>query len=131
MRGLSAGSLVNFGDYGLKAMACGWITSNQIEAARRTIAHATKRNGRMWVRIFPDKPVTKKGTEVPMGGGKGAVDHYAFPIRPGRIIFEIDGIPVGEAKEALRIIKSTGSFRDIKIINDYNRIPRILFANRC
>jgi len=92
---------LDFGSYGLKSMGEKWITSRQIEAARRTIIRYLKKGGRVWIRIFPDKPVTKKGTEVPMGGGKGAVDHYVFPIRPGRMIFEIEGISEKEAKEAL------------------------------
>ncbi len=103
MRGLSAGNLVNFGDYGLKAMACGWVTSNQIEAARRAITHATKRNGRMWIRIFPDKPFTQKGAGAPLGSGKGDVKGYVAVIRPGRILFEVTGIPEKEAHEALRL----------------------------
>jgi large subunit ribosomal protein L16 len=103
MRGLSAGSLVNFGDYGLKAMACGWVTSNQIEAARRTIAHSTKRNGRMWIRIFPDKPFTQKGAGAPLGAGKGDVKGYVAVVRPGRILFEVTGISEKEAHKALRL----------------------------
>ena len=89
-----------FGSFGLKSLGAKWITSRQIEAARRAIIRYLKKGGKLWLRIFPDKPVTKKGTEVPMGGGKGAVDHYAFPIKPGRIIFEIEGIKESEAKKA-------------------------------
>lgn len=89
-----------FGSFGLKSLGVKWITSRQIEAARRAIIRYLKKGGKLWVRIFPDKPVTKKGTEVPMGGGKGAVDHYAFPIKPGRIIFEIEGIKEAEARKA-------------------------------
>ena len=91
-----------FGSYGLKSMGTKWITSRQIEAARRAIIRYLKKGGKLWIRIFPDKPVTKKGTEVPMGGGKGSVDHYVFPIRPGRIIFELEGIPEEKAREAFR-----------------------------
>lgn len=91
-----------FGSYGLKSMGTKWITSRQIEAARRAIIRYLRKGGKLWIRIFPDKPVTKKGTEVPMGGGKGSVDHYVFPIRPGRIIFELEGIPEEKAKEAFR-----------------------------
>ncbi len=90
-----------FGSMGLKSLETKWISARQIEAARRAIIRYLKKGGKLWIRIFPDKPITKKGTEVPMGGGKGGVDHYAFPIKPGRIIFEIDGIPQNEAKEAL------------------------------
>jgi len=91
-----------FGSYGLKSMGTKWITSRQIEAARRAIIRYLRKGGKLWIRIFPDKPVTKKGTEVPMGGGKGSVNHYVFPIRPGRIIFELEGIPEEKAKEAFR-----------------------------
>lgn len=103
MRGNSQGNLVAFGEYGLKAMTCGWITSNQIEAARRAIAHATKRNGRIWIRIFPDKPFTQKGAGAPLGAGKGDVKGYVCVIRPGRILFEVTGITESEAHEALRL----------------------------
>mgnify|MGYP001564009687 CR=1 FL=1 len=102
MAGLSAGNLVTFGEYGLKAMACTWITSNQIESARRSIAHSTKPAGRMWIRIFPDKPFTKKG-EGTMGAGKGDVKGYVAVIKPGRILFEVTGISEAEAREALRL----------------------------
>ena len=101
-RGLAIrGSSLSFGDYGLKSQGCGWMTANQIEAARRALAHHTKREGKIWIRVFPDKPVTKKGIEVPMGGGKGSVDHYVMPIKPGRIIFEMDGVTEELAKEAM------------------------------
>jgi len=103
MRGNSQGNLVAFGEYSLKAMACGWITSNQIESARRAIAHATKRNGRMWIRIFPDKPFTEKGAGAPLGAGKGDVKGYVSVIRPGRILFEVTGISEADAHEALRL----------------------------
>jgi len=101
MRGLSKGNLVEFGDYGLKSIERGWITANQIEAARRAIAHATKRNGRMWIRIFPDKPFTQKGAGAPLGAGKGDVKGYVSVIRPGRILFEVAGISPAEANNAL------------------------------
>ncbi len=91
-----------FGSFGLKAMSSKWITSRQIEAARRVIIRYLRKGGKLWIRIFPDKPVTKKGTEVPMGGGKGAVDHYVYPIKPGRIIFELEGIPEEEARKAFK-----------------------------
>jgi large subunit ribosomal protein L16 len=91
-----------FGSYGLKSMGTKWITARQLEACRRAIIRYMKKGGKLWIRIFPDKPVTKKGTEVPMGGGKGSVEYYAFPIRPGRILFEVDGIAPDQAMEALR-----------------------------
>jgi len=96
------GSLVSFGSFGLKSMGTKWITARQIEAARRAIMRYLKKGGKLWVRIFPDKPVTIKGGEVGMGGGKGKVDHYVFPIRPGRIIFELDGIEEEIARQAFR-----------------------------
>lgn len=91
-----------FGSYGLKSLGARWIGARQIEAARRTIMRYLKKGGKVWVRVFPDKPVTTKGAESPMGGGKGEVDHYVFPIKPGRLIFEVEGIPEDIAKEALR-----------------------------
>lgn len=97
----SRGTELSFGSFGLKCLSTKWITSRQLEAGRRTILRYLKKGGKLWIRIFPDKPITTKGTETPMGGGKGAVDHYAFPIKPGRIIFEIEGISEAEAKEAL------------------------------
>ncbi|MBU4351299.1 50S ribosomal protein L16 [Candidatus Parcubacteria bacterium] len=93
---------LNFGAFGLKSMGTAWISSRQIEAARRAILRYFKKGGKMWIRIFPDKPVTSKGQEVPLGGGKGAVDRYVFPIRPGRLIFEIDGITEEAARKALK-----------------------------
>jgi large subunit ribosomal protein L16 len=97
----SRGTELNFGSYGIKAMEAKWLTSRQIEAGRRAIIRYLRKGGKLWIRVFPDKPVTQKGTEVPMGGGKGSVDHYVFPLKPGRIIFEIEGIKEEEAKEAL------------------------------
>ncbi len=96
------GCFVNFGSYGLKAEQGGLVSARQIEAARRAIIRYLRKGGKMWIRVFPDRPVTRKGQEVPMGGGKGAVDHYAAPVKSGRVIFEIDGIPEEKAKEALR-----------------------------
>ncbi len=91
---------IAFGSYALKSLDTKWITVRQIEAARRAIIRYLKKGGKLWIRIFPDKPITKKGTEVPMGGGKGGVDHYVFPIKPGRIIFELEGLPENQAREA-------------------------------
>ena len=93
---------LDFGSYGLKSMGTKWITARQIEAARRAIIRYLKKGGKLWIRIFPDKPITFKGIEVSMGGGKGAVDHYVFPIKPGRIIFELDGLEEEVAREAFR-----------------------------
>src|SRR3990167_9095119 len=81
---------LSFGQYGLKALEAARLNSRQIEAARRTITGYIKREGRLWIRVFPDKPITKRPPETTMGGGKGSVDHYVFPVRPGRVIFELD-----------------------------------------
>ncbi len=97
------GSQVNFGEYGLKAMTVGWVTSRQIEAARRALTHSTRRGGRVWIRIFPDKPITKKPPETRMGSGKGDVYEYVAVIRPGRILFEMGGISLEQAKESMRL----------------------------
>lgn len=93
---------LNFGSFGLKAMGTKWVSSRQIEAARRYIMRYMKKGGKIWLRIFPDKPVTSKGPEVPLGGGKGAVDHYVFAVKPGRIIIEIDGLKEDISFEALK-----------------------------
>jgi large subunit ribosomal protein L16 len=96
------GLTLSYGNFGLKAMDSAWITSRQIEAARKTITNFLKRSGRLWIRIFPDKPITLQAPEKTLGGGKGNVDHYVFPVRPGRILFEIDGVDAKIAEEALR-----------------------------
>lgn len=98
----SRGTKISFGSYGLKATSAKWITSAQIEACRRAIIRYLRKGGKLWVRIFPDKVVTKKGQEVPMGGGKGSLDHYVCPVRPGRVLFELEGIDEKSAHEALR-----------------------------
>src|SRR3990167_889686 len=92
---------VAFGSFGLKAMTHSWVSSRQIEAARRVLTRYVRRGGRVWIRVFPDRPVTKKGSEIPMGGGKGAPDHYVCTVRPGTVLFQMDGIPEGKAREAL------------------------------
>lgn len=97
------GSNVDFGDFGLKAQTVGWISSRQIEAARRSLTHFTKRGGRIWIRIFPDKPVTKKPPETRMGSGKGDVHEYVAVVRPGRVLFEMSGVTADQAKEAMRL----------------------------
>ena len=96
------GLRVAFGSYGLQALQAGRISSRQIEAARKVMSHTMERVGKLWIRIFPDKPVTKLPPEVTLGGGKGEVDHYVFVVRPGRILFELDGVPDAIAREALR-----------------------------
>lgn len=100
------GSELSSGNYGLQALARGDISSRQIEAARKVIRGYTERGGKLWLRIFPDKPVSKKPAEIRMGGGKSAVDHYAAEIRPGRVILEISGVPAHLAEEALRLAAS-------------------------
>ena len=99
----SSGDYVAFGVYGLKAMEAGWITSRQIEAARITISRRTRKLGRMWIRIFPDKPITKKPAETRMGKGKGTPEYWVAVVKPGRILFEIDGLDEKEAEETFRL----------------------------
>ena len=104
MRGLARrGHLVSFGQYGLQALEPAWITSRQIEAARRAIQRYVKRTGKLWIRIFPDKPVTARAAETRMGSGKGSVDHYVSVVKPGRVLFEISGVSAEMAKEAFRL----------------------------
>jgi len=99
----SRGAEVHFGDYGLQALEPGWVSARQIEAARRAIVRAVKRRGKVWIRIFPDKPVTKKPAETRMGSGKGNVELWVAVVKPGRIMFEIGGLPRELALEALRL----------------------------
>ncbi len=99
----SRGTEVVFGDYGLQALEPGWVTARQIEAARRAIVRYMRRRGKVWIRIFPDKPVTKKPAETRMGKGKGSVDHWVAVVKPGRILFEVSGLSEEGAREALRL----------------------------
>lgn len=102
--GVSKGATqLDFGQYGLRALESRWITARQIEAARRAMTRFVQRSGKIWVRIFPDKPITAKGAEVPMGGGKGGVDHFVMPVKRGRVLFEMDGVDESAAREALRL----------------------------
>src|SRR3989344_3112356 len=94
---------LSFGTHGLKALEAGWINSRQIEAARKAMSNFIKREGKIWIRIFPDKPITQRPPEVTMGGGKGSVEYYVFPVRPGRVLFEMDGVPETIAVQALRL----------------------------
>ena len=104
MKGLAvSGSTLNLGEFGLKATTPAWVTSRQIEAARRVITRYARRGGRVWIRVFPDKSVTARAAETRMGKGKGAVDHWVAVVKPGRIIFELAGVPEDEAKEALKL----------------------------
>ena len=97
------GNVLSFGSFGIKALDSTWITSRQIEAARQATTRYMKREGQLWIRIFPDKPITKKPAEVRMGKGKGAPEGFVAPVTPGRMLFEIDGVPLAVAKEALRL----------------------------
>ena len=102
-RGMAhSGSGLSFGEFGLKAQACAWITNRQIESARRAITHHVRRGGQIWIRVFPDKPVTSKPLQTRMGSGKGAVDHWVAVVKPGRMLFEIGGVERDIAREAMR-----------------------------
>ncbi|MBC7566024.1 MAG: 50S ribosomal protein L16 [Pedobacter sp.] len=104
MKGLATrGAELSFGSFGIKSLESTWITSRQIEAARIAVTRFMKREGQVWIRIFPDKPVTKKPAEVRMGKGKGAPEYWVAVVRPGRIIFEAEGVPLDVAKEAMRL----------------------------
>ena len=97
------GNVVSQGEFGLQATECGWITSNQIEAARIALTRSIKRGGKVWINIFPDKPVTKKPAETRMGSGKGTLEYWVAVVKPGRVMFEISGVPEETAREALRL----------------------------
>lgn len=98
-----SGNQVAFGSFGLKALENSWVTSRQIEAARRAMTRYIQRGGKIWIRIFPDKPITLHGNESPMGGGKGAVDHFVAVVQKGRVLFEMDGVTADQAAEAMRL----------------------------
>lgn len=100
------GNTVAFGEYGLKAMGRGWITARQIEAARVAMTRSVKRGGKIWIRVFPDKPVTKKPIETRQGKGKGAPDHWVAVVRPGKVMFEIEGVPEDTAAHAMKLAAS-------------------------
>jgi large subunit ribosomal protein L16 len=99
----SRGNTLSFGEFGLQALEPCWMTSRQIEAARRAIVRHVRRGGKLWIRVFPDKPVTARAAETRMGGGKGAVDHWVAVVKPGRMIFEIAGVQEEAAREAMRL----------------------------
>ncbi|MBX4191312.1 MAG: 50S ribosomal protein L16 [Candidatus Doudnabacteria bacterium] len=98
-----SGNFVAFGSFGLKSMENSWVTSRQIEAARRAMTRYIQRGGKIWIRIFPDKPITSHGNESPMGAGKGAVDHFVAVVQKGRVLFEMDGVTADQAAEAMRL----------------------------
>jgi len=102
----TARNTISFGKFALKAEENCWLTSRQIEAARRAMTRFIKRGGKIWIRVFPDKPVTKKGEQSTMGSGKGPVDHYVVVVKPGMILFEMDGVPADAAQEAMRLAAS-------------------------
>lgn len=97
------GATLAFGSFGLRAAGAAWISARHIEAARRALTNFIKREGKIWIRIFPDKPITERPPEITMGGGKGSPAYFVFPVRPGRILFEMDGVSPEIAKEALRL----------------------------
>jgi large subunit ribosomal protein L16 len=104
MKGLATrGSTLSFGDFGLQAQECHWITARQIEASRRAMTRYIRRGGQIWIRIFPDKPVTMRPAETRMGSGKGAPEFWVATVKPGRILFEIAGVPEATAREAMRL----------------------------
>lgn len=118
-RGVSLrGSHVDFGEYGLKATTVAWVSSRQIEAARRALTHYIKRGGRVWIRIFPDKPITKKPPETRMGSGKGDVAEHVAVVRPGRIMFEMAGVPMETAREAMRLASAKLSVRTKFVVKE-------------
>jgi len=118
-RGISLrGSNVDFGDFGLKAVTCGWVSSRQIEAARRALTHYIRRGGRVWIRIFPDKPVTRKPPETRMGSGKGDVYEYVAVVRPGRMLFEMAGVAQEQAAEAMRLASAKLSVRTKFVVKE-------------
>ncbi len=104
MRGKAQrGNTIAFGSFAIKTLEASWITSRQIEAARRAMTRYIQRGGKIWIRIFPDKPITAKAAEVPMGSGKGSLDHFSAVVKPGKILFEMDGVKEEVAKEAMRL----------------------------
>ncbi len=105
------GSTISFGEYGLKALECGWITDRQIEAARVAMTRFIKRGGKVWIRLFPDKPITKKPAETRMGKGKGAPEQWVAVIRPGKVLFEMEGVPKETAERALSLASHKLSIR--------------------
>jgi len=109
---------MNFGDYGMKALETYWMTSRQIEAARRAIVRYIKRGGKVWIRVFPDKPVTKKAAETRMGSGKGAPDHWVAVVKRGRMLFELSGVDEETAKEAIRLASHKLPFKTRFVVKE-------------
>jgi len=112
MKGIAkGGTKLSFGEYGLQALECGWLTSRQVEAARVALTRYIKRGGKVWINVFPHKPVTKKPAETRMGGGKGAPENWVVVVKPGRILFEISGVSMEVAKEAIRLASNKLSIK--------------------
>lgn len=112
MKGIAkGGTKLSFGEYGLQALECGWLTSRQVEAARVALTRYIKRGGKVWINVFPHKPVTKKPAETRMGGGKGAPESWVVVVKPGRILFEISGVSMEVAKEAIRLASNKLSIK--------------------
>lgn len=119
MRGMAQrGSTIAFGTYGLQSLEPQWLTSRQIEAARRAIVRYVRRGGKLWIRVFPDKPVTMRAAETRMGSGKGSVDHWVAVVKPGRMIFEMTGIREDQAREALRLAAHKLPMRTQFVVRD-------------
>ena len=119
-----SGTAINFGDYALQATESAWVTNRQIEAARRAITRYIRRGGKVWIRIFPDKPVTKKPAETRMGSGKGAPDHWVAVVRRGRIMFEMSGVTEPVAKEAMRLASHKLPLQSRFIVKKIEGIPQ-------
>ena len=109
---------LSYGEFGLKAQSAGWVSARQLEAARRAMTRFIQRGGKIWIRVFTDKPVTLKGSEVRMGGGKGPVDHYVTVIKPGMVLFEMDGVKEDVAREAMRLAAYKLSVRSRFVAKD-------------
>ncbi len=118
----NSGNEVSFGEFGLQALGAAWIDSRQIEAARRAITHELKRGGKVWIRIFPDKPVTSKPAETRMGSGKGAPDHFVAVVKPGRMLFEVAGVKEDLARAALRLAAHKLSVETRTVIREHEGI---------
>ena len=116
------GATITYGEYGLQALEAGWITSNQIEAARVAMTRFIKRGGQVWIKIFPDKPITKKPAETRMGSGKGSVEYWVAVVKPGRILFEMAGVPEETAREALRLASHKLPIKTKFVKNEKNEI---------
>ncbi len=114
------GSNIDFGEYALKALSRGWVTARQIEASRKAMTHYTQRGGRIWIRIFPDKPITKKPPETRMGSGKGDVVEYVSVVRPGRVLFEMGGVSKTIAAEAMRLASQKLSIKTLFLVKKEN-----------